>query len=73
MEAEGAKPLVFELDFMGRDGRKVQEALEDMTGRRTVPNVFVGGEAIGGGSDTREYHESGILKQMLLKANAIHS
>lgn len=73
MEAEGAKPLVFELDFMGRDGLKVQEALEEMTGRRTVPNVFVGGESIGGGSDTREYHESGVLKQMLLKANAIHS
>ncbi|KAL3779726.1 hypothetical protein ACHAWO_011583 [Cyclotella atomus] len=73
MEAEGAKPLVFELDFMGRDGRKVQEALEEMTGRRTVPNVFVGGKSIGGGSETVEYHESGMLKQMLLKANAIHT
>lgn len=71
MHSEGAKPLVFELDFMGRDGRRVQDTLEDMTGRRTVPNVFVGGKTIGGGSETVQFHEKGELRDMLLKANAI--
>jgi thioredoxin reductase (NADPH) len=71
MEAEGVTPLVFELDFMGRDGKRVQETLEDMTGRRTVPNVFVGGNTIGGGSETVELHESGELRRLLQRVKAV--
>ena len=71
MEVEGVKPVVIELDFMGRDGKEVQSTLEEMTGRRTVPNVFVDGETIGGGSETVALHESGELRKLLLKANAI--
>lgn len=71
MQTEGADPLVFELDFMGTDGRRVQDTLDNMTGRRTVPNVFVGGRTIGGGSETVKFHERGELRGMLIKANAI--
>ena len=71
LESEGADPLVFELDFMGPDGRRVQDALEEMTGRRTVPNVFVGGKTIGGGSETFQFHDRGELRGMLIEADAI--
>ena len=72
IEAEGVlKPVVIELDFMGRDGKQVQSTLEEMTGRRTVPNVFVDGETIGGGSETVALHQSGELRKLLLKAGAI--
>ena len=71
MEAEGVNPFVIELDLMGIDGRKVQDTLAAMTGRRTVPNVFVGGEPVGGGTEIVELHESGQLKKMLKDARAI--
>lgn len=30
------------------DGDAIQRALADLTGQRTVPNVFVGGQHLGG-------------------------
>jgi glutaredoxin len=70
LEAEGVTPLVFQLDYMGKNGRKVQDTLEEMTGRRTVPNVFVGGKTIGGGTETVELHQSGKLRTLLQEAGA---
>ncbi|KAL7517781.1 hypothetical protein ACHAWX_002671 [Stephanocyclus meneghinianus] len=70
LEAEGAKPLSLQIDYM-KNGRNVQDTLTDMTGRRTVPNVFVGGRTIGGGQETVELYESGELRRLLLAANAI--
>ena len=34
------------------DGDSIQSALASLTGRRTVPNVFISGSSIGGGDDT---------------------
>ena len=42
-----------------------QEALGELTGRSTVPNVFIKGQSIGGGSETAELYQSGQLKEML--------
>jgi len=47
------------------DGREIQEALRNITGRGTVPNVFIKGTSIGGGSETAELYQSGRLKEML--------
>lgn len=47
------------------DGREIQEALQNITGRGTVPNVFIKGTSIGGGSETAELYQSGRLKEML--------
>jgi hypothetical protein len=33
---------------LAEDGDEIQNALAQMTGQRTVPNVFIGGESIGG-------------------------
>uniref|UniRef100_A0A8C7VHU5 Glutaredoxin-2, mitochondrial n=1 Tax=Oncorhynchus mykiss TaxID=8022 RepID=A0A8C7VHU5_ONCMY len=56
----GATYKVIELDEHN-DGRRLQEALAQMTGARTVPRVFINGNCIGGGSDTKELHQKGKL------------
>jgi glutaredoxin len=43
-------PFVVELDQHPL-GPKIQARLGEMTGRRTVPNVMVYGQSIGGGDD----------------------
>jgi glutaredoxin 3 len=50
---------------------KTQELLATITGRRTVPNVFVGGSSIGGGDETVSLLRLGTLEDLLLKAGAI--
>ncbi|GLC45029.1 hypothetical protein PLESTB_001461000 [Pleodorina starrii] len=56
---------VLELDTMGAEGAEFQDALQPMTGRRTVPQVFVGGKFIGGCDDTMALHSAGKLKTVL--------
>lgn len=48
-----------------------QEALHNITGRRTVPNVFIKGRSIGGGSETAELYQSGKLREMLQEQGII--
>jgi glutaredoxin 3 len=43
---------IIELDNL-EDGGEIQAALAELTGQRTVPNVFIGGEHIGGNSDVQ--------------------
>lgn len=71
--ASGAKvdgfagPTVIELDEH-EFGAEIQEKLAEKTGRRSVPNVFVGGVNVGGGDDTAGLNESGVLAQMIRSA-----
>ncbi|XP_055021027.1 glutaredoxin 2 isoform X2 [Boleophthalmus pectinirostris] len=60
----GARYKVIELDEHD-DGRRLQEALAQMTGARTVPRVFINGNCIGGGSDTKQLHQQGKLLPMI--------
>ncbi|XP_054459126.1 glutaredoxin 2 isoform X2 [Anoplopoma fimbria] len=60
----GATYKVIELDEHN-DGRRVQEALAQMTGARTVPRVFINGNCIGGGSDTKQLHQQGKLRPLI--------
>ncbi|PQQ12937.1 glutaredoxin-C4 [Prunus yedoensis var. nudiflora] len=53
-------PYVVELDERA-DGRDIQDALGELVGRRTVPQVWVKGKYIGGSDDTVEAYESGEL------------
>ena len=57
-------PYVVELD-QREDGWEIQDALSDMVGRRTVPQVFVHGKHLGGSDDTVEANESGKLAKLL--------
>ena len=47
------------------NGAEVQDALESLTGQRTVPNVFVGGKSIGGGTDVQKLHADGKLQALV--------
>lgn len=67
----GAK--VFELDNMGNDGATLQTTLQSITGRRTVPQVFVGGNFVGGCDDTMAAYKSGKLKQLFADAGVSSS
>ncbi|XP_057696187.1 glutaredoxin 2 isoform X4 [Corythoichthys intestinalis] len=60
----GASYKVIELDEHN-DGRRLQEALAQMTGARTVPRVFINGNCIGGGSDTKQLHQQGKLVPLI--------
>lgn len=57
----GVDAKVVELDDLA-DGDNVQSALSEVTGRRTVPQVFIGGTFIGGCDDTMAALKSGKLK-----------
>lgn len=50
----------------------IQDTLASMTGRRTVPNVYIGGSSIGGGDETIALFKSGKLEELLKKAGAIY-
>lgn len=52
--------VVIELDERD-DGDAIQAALQQITGQRTVPNVFVKGKHIGGCDDTLAAHKRGTL------------
>jgi len=55
---------VHELDNMP-NGAAIQENLLQMTGQRTVPNVWVKGQHLGGNDDTQAAKRSGKLQEML--------
>ena len=56
---------VQELDEMGDEGIELQMALFDKTKQKSVPNVFVNGEHLGGNDDTQAAARNGKLQEML--------
>jgi glutaredoxin 3 len=76
LKSTGARFHVVELNQMHGDGNlptgsDIQNACHQITGQRTVPNVFINGTSIGGGSETRALHEAGELVPLLKKAGAL--
>lgn len=55
---------VVELDKLA-DGAEIQAGLQELTGQRTVPQVFIGGQHIGGCDDTLACYQNGRLKEIL--------
>ena len=47
------------------NGSEVQAALLDISGQRTVPNVFIKGKHLGGNDDSQAAARSGKLKELL--------
>jgi len=43
------------------DGQDIQDVLNDITGAKTVPRVFLNGECLGGGTDVKKLYDSGEL------------
>jgi len=63
-----AKYFLMELDQV-EDGAALQDALEGITGQRSVPNIFIGQKHIGGNSDLQA--TKGTLDGLLREAHAI--
>lgn len=55
---------IHELNKM-EDGPDIQQALLELTGQRTVPNVFIKGNHIGGNDDTQAAAKSGKIQELL--------
>ncbi|KAL8377461.1 hypothetical protein RB595_008240 [Gaeumannomyces hyphopodioides] len=60
MVFSNAKFNAIELDQMA-DGGDIQDALEGMTGQRSVPNIFIAKKHIGGNSDLQALKDLAIL------------
>ena len=56
-----------ELDKLS-DGDNMQKALHEITGQKTVPNIFIAGQHIGGCSDLQAKIKSGVVFDLLEKA-----
>lgn len=53
------------------DGSAIQDYLLSLTGDRTVPRVFIGGNCIGGSSETKKLQQDGKLVPLLKSAGAM--
>ncbi|GBM96955.1 hypothetical protein AVEN_69323-1 [Araneus ventricosus] len=60
----GVDFYALELDVI-EGGDKLQQAMGKKAGRRTVPQVFIEGQHIGGCDDTMAVHKSGKLNALL--------
>ena len=63
------KTIVLTRDRCVEDGAALQDALEGITGQRSVPNIFIGQKHIGGNSDLQA--KRGELDGLLQAAGAI--
>ncbi|KAG5928001.1 hypothetical protein E4U42_001427 [Claviceps africana] len=61
---------VLELD-QESDGAAMQDALQEISGQRTVPNIYINQVKIGGNSDLQSLHSSGKLENLLKEAGAL--
>ncbi|CAD6567501.1 MAG: FKBP-type peptidyl-prolyl cis-trans isomerase [Cyphobasidiales sp. Tagirdzhanova-0007] len=62
-----SEPEIHELDLMeGSQGAEIQAYLLEKTGQRTVPNVFIGKQHIGGSDKLAELHEQGELVKLIM-------
>eukprot|EP00698_Gefionella_okellyi_P005083 TRINITY_DN14670_c0_g1_i1.p1 TRINITY_DN14670_c0_g1~~TRINITY_DN14670_c0_g1_i1.p1 ORF type:complete len:131 (-),score=29.98 TRINITY_DN14670_c0_g1_i1:60-452(-) len=68
----GVNAVVTELD-LAPNGIEIQQTLLEITGQRTVPNVFIGGKHIGGADATAALHATGQLRARLQEAGVILS
>ncbi|KAI1080749.1 putative glutaredoxin [Whalleya microplaca] len=64
----GAKYKLVELDEVS-DGSALQAALQEISGQRTVPNIFIDKKHIGGNSDLQA--KAGELKGLLQTVGAL--
>ena len=64
LQEKGAEFKVVELDQLG-NGAQIQAALQAKTGQRTVPNIHINGEFVGGNSELQALNGNGELDAKL--------
>ncbi|ODV87656.1 hypothetical protein CANARDRAFT_190203, partial [[Candida] arabinofermentans NRRL YB-2248] len=60
------RPVIVELD-KHKDGAKLQSYIGDLSGRRTVPNLFINGVSRGGSDEMAKLHSNNELLDSLLE------
>ena len=66
LEEEDTSYKVIELDELpGEDGWMIQNQLMDVTGQRTVPNIFIHGTHIGGSDDVQRLLQEEVLHDLV--------
>nr|QZX63217.1 2 glutaredoxin 5-like protein 2 [Halisarca dujardinii] len=66
----GARIFVVDIDKRP-DMAGIQEYLQEKTGARTVPRVFIDGECVGGFDETLKMHELGKLQPKLVQIGIV--
>lgn len=61
--------MAFKLFSPSGNGAEIQGALVEKSGQRTVPNVYINGEHIGGADDTTAKFKSGELLPLIQKTS----
>lgn len=56
---------------LSADGAALQDALEVISGQRSVPNIYINKEHIGGNSDLQERVQKGTLAPLLKEVGAL--
>ena len=72
LKSGGVQYTVVELDQVANGG-DIQNTLQSISNQRTVPNVFVGGNHVGGNDDVHAKISSGDFQKMLNDAGVSHS
>eukprot|EP00345_Euplotes_harpa_P000323 CAMPEP_0168324050 /NCGR_PEP_ID=MMETSP0213-20121227/3849_1 /TAXON_ID=151035 /ORGANISM="Euplotes harpa, Strain FSP1.4" /LENGTH=78 /DNA_ID=CAMNT_0008326245 /DNA_START=251 /DNA_END=487 /DNA_ORIENTATION=- len=57
----------YDLDLI-EGGAEIQQALLQITGQKTVPNIFINHKHIGGNSDLQRKNTDGLLTKMFDEA-----
>ncbi|KFH42494.1 Glutaredoxin-like protein [Hapsidospora chrysogenum ATCC 11550] len=70
LKSFGAKTTILELD-QEADGSAMQDALQEISGQRTVPNIFIAQKHIGGNSELQSLDKAGKLQGLLKDAGAL--
>lgn len=60
-----------DLFLSAAEGSAFQDALEEINGQRTVPNIYIKQKHIGGNSDLQSLSKSGQLASLLKEAGAV--
>ncbi|KAF9180483.1 thioredoxin reductase [Haplosporangium sp. Z 767] len=66
LKEHGVEAKIIELDN-DENGAAIQAYLLELTGQRTVPNIFIGQKHIGGCDDLFKLERNGQLKTLLSK------
>jgi thioredoxin reductase (NADPH) len=72
LEGVSGTSSIFIVNLDELDAPIIQSTLAQLTGRRTVPNVFIGGKTVGGGDETVHLQRNGDLHTLLVNAKAIN-
>ncbi|ODQ78570.1 hypothetical protein BABINDRAFT_162776 [Babjeviella inositovora NRRL Y-12698] len=67
LQKMNARAEILELDKIA-DGSAIQQALQEISGQKTVPNVFIGGKHVGGNSDVQNLYQQGSLSKLIEEA-----